>query len=174
MPYRELLRFWCIRCNKNSYSFNLENPAFNKRDFFSFRELIDGITDFKYKGQNYRLLATEVKDINMTSFSQRIGLKPIRTIIQRESADDKLRNSLWNGLTFFYFDRFPTWISESETSISFLTKRIWIRHYGNRIDELGKKKKLLYLYHNFPFTLIAFYISMRLNNFIQFKSFINI
>lgn len=137
MPYRELLRFWCIRCNKNSYSFNLENPAFNKRDFFSFRELIDGITDFKYKGQNYRLLATEVKDINMTSFSQRIGLKPIRTIIQRESADDKLRNSLWNGLTFFYFDRFPTWISESETSISFLIKRIWIRHYGNRIDELG-------------------------------------
>ncbi len=72
----------------------------------------------------------------MKSFSQRIGLKPVRTIIQRESADEALRNFLWNGLTIFYFDRFGTWVSETEENINTLITRIWVRHYGNRIDEL--------------------------------------
>jgi len=72
----------------------------------------------------------------MKSFSQRIGLKPIRTIIQRESADEALRNFLWNGLTIFYFNRFGTWVYETEESINTLITRIWVRHYGNRFDEL--------------------------------------
>ncbi len=32
----------------------------------------------------------------MLSFSQRIGLKPVKTEIQRESADMALLNELWN------------------------------------------------------------------------------
>ncbi|MDP1809816.1 MAG: hypothetical protein Q8K66_00315 [Sediminibacterium sp.] len=74
----------------------------------------------------------------MKSFSQRIGLKPIRTIIQRESADEALRNFLWNGLTIFYFNRFGTWVYDTEESINTLITRIWVRHYGNRLDELDK------------------------------------
>lgn len=72
----------------------------------------------------------------MKSFSQRIGFKPIRTIIQRESADEELRNFLWNGLTIFYFNRFGTWVNDTEESINILITRIWVRHYGNRLDEL--------------------------------------
>lgn len=74
----------------------------------------------------------------MKSFSQRIGLKPVRTIIQRESADEALRNYLWNGLTIFYFNRFGIWINLTEESINTLITRIWVRHYEERIDELDK------------------------------------
>jgi len=73
---------------------------------------------------------------NKKSFSQRMGLKPVRTIIQRESADMALRNQLWNALTILYFDNFNTWIYNTEDSFKTLIKRIWVRHYENRLDEL--------------------------------------
>jgi hypothetical protein len=79
----------------------------------------------------------------MKSFSQRIGQKPVRTIIQRESADEALRNFLWNGLTIFYFDRFKTWIYDTEESIKTLITRIWVRHYEKRIDELDQYSPIL-------------------------------
>lgn len=72
----------------------------------------------------------------MRSFSQRQGLKPIRTIIQKESADEALRNSLWNALTIFYLNRFETWLRDSKLSIRNLITRIWVNHYCKRIDEL--------------------------------------
>ena len=72
----------------------------------------------------------------MNSFSQRLGIKPVKTIIQRESADEPLRNSLWNALTIFYFNRFSTWIKDADESIRALITRIWVRHYEKRIDEL--------------------------------------
>jgi len=72
----------------------------------------------------------------MKSFSQRIGLKPIRQIIQRESADEALRNHLWNSLNIFYFNRFHKWLYETEPSINTLITRIWVRHYNQRIDDL--------------------------------------
>lgn len=72
----------------------------------------------------------------MKSFSQRLGIKPVRTIIQRESADEPLRNFLWNALTIFYFNRFSTWIKDTDESIRTLITRIWVRHYEKRIDEL--------------------------------------
>lgn len=37
-------------------------------------------------------------------FSQRYGLKPIKTIIQIDSMDDNLRNGLWNCLVLFCLD----------------------------------------------------------------------
>jgi len=50
----------------------------------------------------------------MKSFSQRQGLKPVRTIIQRESADEPLRNALWNALTTYYWNGVDVWISNTE------------------------------------------------------------
>jgi len=74
----------------------------------------------------------------MTTFSQRIGLKPIRTIIQRECADEVLRNALWNGLRIFYLDRFMGPIYKKDGSIKNLINLIWVRHYCFRIDELDE------------------------------------
>jgi len=74
----------------------------------------------------------------MKSFSQRMGLKPIRDTIQRESADPILRNHLWNALTIFYFERFGDWVYSAEHSIRLLINMIWVNYYNNRIDELDR------------------------------------
>ncbi len=79
----------------------------------------------------------------MHSFSQRLGIKPIRTIIQREGADLALRNSLWNGLTHFYFEKFDCFIRQADPSTEALIQLIWIQHYKNRIDELNNHGSLL-------------------------------
>ena len=39
-------------------------------------------------------------------FSQRIGITPTEKLVQYESMDDALRNSLWSLLSSFYWDRF--------------------------------------------------------------------
>lgn len=39
----------------------------------------------------------------MRPFSERLGLSPIRSIIQTESMDDALRNGLWNALANHFF-----------------------------------------------------------------------
>jgi hypothetical protein len=41
----------------------------------------------------------------MKTFSERHGLKPVRTQIQLESMDESLRNNLWDALKIFYWDR---------------------------------------------------------------------
>ena len=51
----------------------------------------------------------------MLSFSQRMGLKPIRTQIQIDSMDDDLRNSLWNNLTILDSPKFHCIVSSIET-----------------------------------------------------------
>ena len=38
----------------------------------------------------------------MQFFSQRKGLKPIKSIVQKDSMDDDLKNGLWNVLHIFY------------------------------------------------------------------------
>jgi hypothetical protein len=72
----------------------------------------------------------------MKSFSQRQGLKPIRTIIQRECADEVLRNALWNYLSVFYLNKFDAWLKETTPAINGLATRIWVHHFNNRMDEL--------------------------------------
>ncbi|HEV7859349.1 MAG TPA: hypothetical protein VGO91_12090 [Pyrinomonadaceae bacterium] len=41
----------------------------------------------------------------MQSFSQRKGLKPIKSIMQVDSMDEDLRNGLWNALKIFYWNK---------------------------------------------------------------------
>lgn len=72
----------------------------------------------------------------MKSFSQRQGLKPVRTLIQRESADIILRNYLWNGLTLFYWNISQNDIRSLGEPLKTLFKRIWVNHFNERIDEI--------------------------------------
>jgi len=71
----------------------------------------------------------------MLSFSQRKGIKPIRTIIQLDSVDDALRNQLWNCLIWGYWNMQPEYFGSDPVSI--LLRRIWIHYYDLRIDEIG-------------------------------------
>lgn len=66
----------------------------------------------------------------MTSFSQRKGIKKIKTEIQREYIDSDLRNKLWNLLGGFYFGE--------------------INGIGNRISDFGELDKLFkIMWHNY-------------------------
>jgi len=81
----------------------------------------------------------------MKSFSQRIGVKPVRSAIQREAADELLRNALWNALNYFYWNHIPDWQSDTEQHFNILLIKFWVNHYGNRIDELEKDNTVLKL-----------------------------
>jgi hypothetical protein len=41
----------------------------------------------------------------MMLFSERQGIKPVKSILQVDSMDEELRTGLWNALTIFYWDR---------------------------------------------------------------------
>lgn len=104
----------------------------------------------------------------MKSFSQRQGLKPVRTLIQRESADIILRNYLWNGLTVFYWNISQDNISSLGESLKTLFKRIWVNHFNERIDEIENyapslifriKKDFLNLSWNEMFDILEFILN---------------
>lgn len=70
------------------------------------------------------------------TFSERMGYKNPRTVIQSESMDDSLRNSLWNVIYELFFRSFlkNTYYSQDyEFGRTF--RLLWIRFYGSKIDE---------------------------------------
>ena len=66
-------------------------------------------------------------------FSERMGFKPVRTVIQVDSMDDALRNGLWNALTVFYW----TDISDG-AQLGYLKKVSPHSRYDDPIDEFAK------------------------------------
>ncbi|HLW00979.1 MAG TPA: hypothetical protein VKT82_20130 [Ktedonobacterales bacterium] len=75
------------------------------------------------------------------TFSERMGLK--QRVIQVDSMDDDLRNSLWNVL-IVYFDKLRSPITvlnglRMTTSMELLTERIWFDFLKKPGDEMPKK-----------------------------------
>lgn len=68
-------------------------------------------------------------------FSQRKGIKPGKSVIQIDSMDDNLRNSLWNALTLCYWDWIKKYDNSTEESINFV-KEIWVYHFKKPLDTL--------------------------------------
>ena len=75
----------------------------------------------------------------MELFSQRMGIKPIKTVIQVDFMDDDLRNSLWNALCLFYWSKVEgNWISSSINAyIDLLLKVLWLDYFKKPIDTLS-------------------------------------
>jgi len=78
----------------------------------------------------------------MESFSRRKGIKPVKSIMQVDSMDDELRNSLWNSLIEFYIHfRTSGFVNDfiPESSITeLLFKKMWFSYFKKPIDNLGK------------------------------------
>ncbi|WP_342328070.1 hypothetical protein [Pedobacter sp. FW305-3-2-15-E-R2A2] len=70
------------------------------------------------------------------TFSQRFGYKSVRSEIQKESADEPLRNYLWNALQIYYFENLQNYTRDNTEEIKFLFTGIWVWHYQDRIDEI--------------------------------------
>jgi|GEM_PF-2184937 len=74
-------------------------------------------------------------------FSQRIGKKPAQKLIQKESIDTELRNSLWSALTLFYWKRFHHPNRHASDSISGsnlenLITALWLYYFKSAIDTI--------------------------------------
>ena len=111
------------------------------------------------------------------SFSQRMGLKPVKTIIQESSMDDDLRNSLWND---FYT---KIWlIGNTQAFIDFQSfiNDIWMYYFFQAVDQapriqnaLGNIKTHFFsckwneVYDFIQFTVNAFPYEPIVQNFIQ-------
>lgn len=106
----------------------------------------------------------------MNSFSQRKGLKPIKSVIQVNSIDNELRNSLWNALTLFYWDRIKDqWIS-TNNNMNILFKLLWINHLKWQLDTLDnfwpKTNKIIKkFFFNFLWYEIYDFIEFIANNY---------
>jgi len=72
----------------------------------------------------------------MKLFSQRYGFKLVRTILQKDSIDDELRNRLWNALKDFYWET----IKNYESLIKRLIKTSEIYEHLIKISEKFFKK----------------------------------
>jgi len=77
------------------------------------------------------------------NFSQRKGLKPVRTIIQKDSIDDELRTALWNSLIIYYFNEIKDHEYETDSNLNILLRRLWIHYFKYKLDE-------------FPYTISRF------------------
>lgn len=70
-------------------------------------------------------------------FSERIGKNKIKEVIQIEGIDDELKNSLWNSITFYYWNTIKeSYISSNHQIQKVFLTRIWIHFFKNRLDEM--------------------------------------
>src|SRR5574337_886187 len=72
----------------------------------------------------------------MRKFSERIGIKPAKSIIQKDDIDSNLNNALWNGLVIYYWEQFnSSSYHYTREHIQALWVRIWVNYFKNRVDE---------------------------------------
>lgn len=76
----------------------------------------------------------------MKSFSQRKGLKPVKSVMQANSMDDDLRNGLWNALVTHYWNRIEPhehniFLHYSDRNVEILCERIWLYYFKKPIDD---------------------------------------
>jgi hypothetical protein len=78
-------------------------------------------------------------------FSQRKGIKPIKSVMQIDSMDAELRNGLWNALHTYYWSR-PSpglniygkiYLSEN-LEMDILFKLLWHQYFKRPIDTLSE------------------------------------
>jgi len=76
----------------------------------------------------------------MKSFSQRKGLKPVKSVMQVDSMDEDLRNGLWNALTFHYWLEIgkPTddFLITTDKNMYELITSLWLNYFKNTYDAM--------------------------------------
>lgn len=78
----------------------------------------------------------------MKRFSERKGLKKVRTEIQVTSVDENLRNRLWNVLDYFYWQDRIRYGSPIKEDYKVLFTRLWHNYFKKPVDNLA------FMWHN--------------------------
>lgn len=71
-------------------------------------------------------------------FSQRIGKSEIKNVIQKETIDKELKNSLWNVITIYYWNKIVkrNQINTNYEDCKNLLIKIWINFFKYNLDEM--------------------------------------
>ena len=72
-------------------------------------------------------------------FSQRYGYTPVKDVIQLESMDSDLRNSLWNALEIFHWERLKRYMflpNTGDESIQQLCRDLWANFFKWPLDAM--------------------------------------
>jgi hypothetical protein len=69
-------------------------------------------------------------------FSQRIGIRPVKEIIQKDKIDDDLRNSLWNAIYNYYLKDLPFYKNDLQGANSKYIFKLWINFYKLPMDDI--------------------------------------
>jgi AbiJ N-terminal domain 4 len=70
-------------------------------------------------------------------FSQRKGLRPVKSVMQVDSVDDDLKIGLWNALDVFYWSGFNSFLSVSDQSrVSLLLHFLWRDYFKKTVDTI--------------------------------------
>jgi len=72
----------------------------------------------------------------MKSFSQRKGIKPVKSVIQVDGMDNDLRNGLWNVLIIFYWHLVKKYNISYYKDVDILLKRLWNNYFKRPLDTL--------------------------------------
>lgn len=78
----------------------------------------------------------------MKLFSQRRGLKPIKSVVQIDSIDEDLRNNLWNALSISYWNYMENsydtrYRSAFRGEIVSLCKVLWLDYFKKPVDTMS-------------------------------------
>lgn len=79
-------------------------------------------------------------------FSQRIGKRPIKTVLQVESIDNELKNRLWNILLEDFFNNLSDYHDRGgESERGEFCKIIWKEFFGFAIDKIPRYSNVDYI-----------------------------
>ncbi len=87
-------------------------------------------------------------------FSERMGITSPKSMIQLDSMDEALKNSLWNNLCLFYFDKIRAGFSigqmvdmdrtsgqyVEEIAIARFVKSLWLNFFKKPFDVIREKR----------------------------------
>jgi hypothetical protein len=76
----------------------------------------------------------------MPLFSQRKGLKPVKSVFQIDSMDDELRNSLWNAFYIFFWKPYNspeiTGTTRATDKYEILIRYLWIYYFKKPLNDV--------------------------------------
>lgn len=72
-------------------------------------------------------------------FSQRRGLKPVKSVVQTDSMDDDLRNGLWNALSDVYWQNvrvtsYDSFLNEPNSDLNPFVRSLWHLYFKLPLD----------------------------------------
>jgi hypothetical protein len=103
----------------------------------------------------------------MKLFSQRKGLKPVKSIIQIDSMDEELRNRLWNLLILFYWSLMESFrFLRSHNELHLLLIDLWHFYFKKPLDSLDME------WDNTRYNIKKYFFSCKWNEVYDFIEFI--